>query len=172
MAENNEIIQEEAASDETRVYELGFHLDPELPQEEVKKTYQAVRDAVAAAGAIIAEGEPVKIPLSYTISRMETTGRRDFTSAFFCWISYETDIAGHEKVEEMARGESRIIRFLDIRSSAEEAKHAADLQELFAQTAAAEISDEESVEVEGEGASSAPAAEPSEEGEKRSEEAS
>ena len=32
--------------DEPRVYELGFHLDPELPAEEVKKAYQAVRDAV------------------------------------------------------------------------------------------------------------------------------
>ncbi len=149
MANNNEdVIQEEGAGAEPRVYELGFHLDPELPQEEVKKAYQGIRDGIAAAGTIIAEGEPVKMPLSYTISRMETTGRRDFTSAFFCWISYEADAAGHEKAAGMAREDSRIIRFLDIRSSEEEAKHAADLQELFAQTAAAEIPEEESVDVE------------------------
>ncbi len=43
-------VQDEALMDgdlagqaETRVYELGFHLDPELPIEEVKKSYGAIR---------------------------------------------------------------------------------------------------------------------------------
>jgi hypothetical protein len=58
---------------ELRVYELGFHLDPELPETEAKKTYQAIRDRIAESGSIIAEGEPTKIPLAYTISRTETT---------------------------------------------------------------------------------------------------
>ena len=52
---------------EMRIYELGFHLDGELPQEESKRSYQAVRDGIAAAGTVITEGEPTKIPLAYTI---------------------------------------------------------------------------------------------------------
>ncbi|MDB4992085.1 MAG: hypothetical protein JWL75_330 [Parcubacteria group bacterium] len=138
MAKNKEALVIEGLEEggaEPRVYELGFHLDSELPQEEVKKTYQAVRDQIASVGTIIAEGEPVKIPLAYTISVSNTAGRRDFNSAFFCWIAYEVDGPGHDTISLMAREEARIIRFLDIRSTADEATHSAEMQEMFAQAA-------------------------------------
>lgn len=118
-------------NNETRVYELGFHIDPELPQEEVKKTYQAVREAIASKGTVIAEGEPEKIPLAYTISRHDTTGRRDFVSAYFAWIAYEADGEGHEAIAAMARAEVRIIRFIDLRTTVESAKHAEEMHELM-----------------------------------------
>lgn len=124
---------------EQRVYELGFHLDPELPETEVKKAYAAMRDLIAASGTIIAEGEPTKIPLAYTISRSETTGRRDFDSAYFCWIAYEMDGAGHQAVGVAAREDSRIIRFLDLRTTKEEAKHSEEMQAIYAQIAAGEM---------------------------------
>lgn len=146
------------ATPEPRVYELGFHLDPELPQEEVKKVYQGVRDLIAGVGTIIAEGEPVKIPLAYTISRMDTTGRRDFNSASFCWIAYEADGPSHQKISEAARDNTLIIRFLDIRSSVEEAKHSADMQEMFAQMATA-ANEEEEHDAPVEAVEEAPAAE-------------
>lgn len=131
---------------EPRVYELGFHIDPELSVEEAKKAYQDVRDSVAKAGTIVAEGEPVKIPLAYTIYRQETGGRRDFNSSYFCWIAYEADGAGHDAVGEAARLESRIFRFIDIRTTKEEAQHSAEMQELLAKVSApeeAEVSDVE-----------------------------
>lgn len=117
---------------ESRVYELGFHIDPELPQEEVKKVYQGIREMIASKGAIIAEGEPVKIPLAYTISRSEQNGRRDFTSAFFSWIAYETEGADHDAVLEMMKGESRIVRFIDLRTTKEAAHHSAEMAEIYA----------------------------------------
>src|SRR5690348_11260301 len=81
---------------ELRVYELGFHLDPELSVEDAKKAYQGIRSVAEAAGSIVAEGEPTKIPLAYTVSRGEVAGRRDFDSSYFCWVAYEADGAGHE----------------------------------------------------------------------------
>lgn len=147
MAQDNELMEgaDEASLTETRVYEFGFHLDGELPQEEVKKEYQAIRDRISAVGTVIAEGEPTKIPLAYTISRQETTGRRDFDSAFFCWIAYEADGAGHEDILELARSQSTIIRFLDIRTTKDAAKHSAEMHELFARNAAEEAAPEEEV---------------------------
>lgn len=136
---------DEASLTETRVYELGFHLDGELPQEEVKKEYQGIRDRISAVGTVIAEGEPTKIPLAYTISRQETTGRRDFDSAFFCWIAYETDGAGHDDILAFVRGQNTIIRFLDIRTTKDAAKHSAEMHELFARNAAEEAASEEEV---------------------------
>lgn len=159
MAKKKEITEDQYAQEaiaEPRVYELGFHLDGELAQEDVKKAYQDIRDRIAGVGTVIAEGEPVKIPLAYTISRMETTGRRDFNSAFFCWIAYEADGSGHEQVSAAAREDSRIVRFLDIRSSAEEAKHSADMQEMFAQMASESNQGEEPAD-QAEAAEAAPA---------------
>ena len=143
MANEDIIESTEDTGSETRIYELGFHLDGELPQEEVKKTYQAIRDHVSGNGTIIAEGEPTKVPLAYTISRQETTGRRDFDTAFFCWIAYEADGAGHEAVLGNAKSQPSIIRFLDIKTDAEAAKHAAEMHELFAKAALEGPQDEE-----------------------------
>lgn len=131
---------------EPRVYELSFHIDPELSLEEVKKTFQGIRGAVEASGEVVAEGEPQKIPLAYTISRGETAGRRDFDASFFAWIAYETDGAGHEKVANTVRADSRIFRFLDIRTTKESAKHSAEMHELMAKTepeASEEVSEDE-----------------------------
>jgi len=151
MTENNEMdVQEGTDLSETRVYELGFHLDGELPQEEVKKTYQGIHDRISAVGTVVAEGEPTKVPLAYTISRQETTGRRDFDTAFFCWIAYETDGAGHDDVLALAKGEASIIRFLDIRTTREAATHAAEMHELFAKEALEGRNDEEEAPEEAE----------------------
>lgn len=137
MAQDTDIIESDGGADltETRVYELGFHLDGELPQEEVKKAYQGIRDRISAVGTVVAEGEPTKVPLAYTISRQETTGRRDFDSAFFCWVAYEADGSGHEDLLEFVKGQSNIIRYLDIRTTKDAAKHAAEMHELFARAA-------------------------------------
>lgn len=117
---------------EPRVYELGFHLDPELGAEEAKKTFDKVLAVIEKAGSVVAVGEPQKIALAYTVSRSETGGRRDFDTSYFAWIAYEADGAGHEAVAAMAREESRIFRFLDVRTDKESAKHFAEMQELLA----------------------------------------
>ena len=136
----------EAGYNESRVYELGFHIDPELPQEEVKKTYQALREK---ASTLVAEGEPQKIPLAYTISqKVQGGGRRDFDTAYFAWFAYEADIAEHEAIVEAAKAEARLIRYIDLRTDAETAKHAAEMHEIYAkmgegQQAEGEASDAE-----------------------------
>jgi ribosomal protein S6 len=128
---------------ELRVYELGFHIDPELSVEEAKKAYQGIRAVAEKAGGIVAEGEPRKIPLAYTIYRSETAGRRDFDTSYFSWMTYEADGAGHEAVVEAAKADSRIFRFLDIRSTKEEARHSAEMQELLARVPEPENAEDE-----------------------------
>ncbi|MFA5744732.1 MAG: 30S ribosomal protein S6 [Candidatus Paceibacterota bacterium] len=115
---------------EPRVYELGFHLDPELPTEEVKKEYQALRALIAGKGTVIAEGEPEKIPLAYTISRQETSGRRDFDSAYFAWIVYETPAENHDELITTAGATKRIIRFIDLLTTKDAARHSVEIREI------------------------------------------
>jgi ribosomal protein S6 len=135
-------LEAEANHSELRVYELGFHIDPELPQEEAKKVYQSIKDQIAASSSVIAEGEIEKIPLAYTISRMDTTGRRDFNSAYFGWVAYEADGAGHEAVAEAARTNSAIFRFLDLRTTKDAAKHSAEMHEFYSRAPQSQEGDE------------------------------
>ena len=134
MAKNQDedILVEEAddAGADARVYELGFHLDPELPVEEVKKAYQEVRELIAGKGMIIAEVEPEKIQLAYTISRQEVAGRRDFNSAYFAWIVYETVASSHADVITAAAANKLIIRFIDLVTTKDAARHALEVHEM------------------------------------------
>lgn len=123
-------MTEEEDSAEPRVYELAFHLDPELSESDAKKTYESIKDVIGSRGTVVAEGTPEKVQLAYTISRSENAGRRDFDSAHFCWIAYEANGEGHEAITEAAKNEKRIIRFLDIRTTKDAAKHSADMREL------------------------------------------
>jgi ribosomal protein S6 len=128
-------LETEAGYNESRVYELGFHLDPELPTEEAKKVYQALREVVRANGTVIAEGDPQKVQLAYTISRSVDHMRRDYDTAYFAWIAYEAEGPGHDAVTLAAKSEGNIIRFLDIRTEKEVALHAAEMHEIFAKAA-------------------------------------
>lgn len=137
MAKNQdeEVLADETleeGGDESRVYELGFHLDPELPIEEVKKAYQAMRGLILEKGTLVAEGEPEKIQLAYTISRQEVAGRRDFDSAYFAWIAYEMLVASHTDLLATANADKRVIRFIDLLTTKDAARHAVEMHELLA----------------------------------------
>lgn len=124
----------EATEGAARVYELGFHLDPELPIEEVRKAYQTIRDSITERGMLVAEGEPQMVQLAYTISRQETTGRRDFNSAYFSWVVYEMTAENHAEIVSAVSANKRIIRFIDLLTTKDAARHAVEMHELFAKT--------------------------------------
>jgi len=121
----------EATEGAARVYELGFHLDPELPTEEVKKAYAATRELIESKGSIVAEGEPQMLQLAYTISRAETSGRRDFDSAYFSWIVYETSVDNHAEVISATGANKNIVRFVDLVTTKDAARHALEMRELL-----------------------------------------
>ncbi|MFZ2500591.1 MAG: 30S ribosomal protein S6 [Minisyncoccia bacterium] len=147
MAKNQDIevlVEDTEDSGATpRVYELGFHLDPELPAEEVKKAYQVIRGLIANKGTIVAEVNPEKIQLAYTISRQDVGGRRDFSSAYFAWIVYEMLASDHAEVITAASANKLIIRFIDLITTKDDARHALDVHELLAKVPEPETSHEE-----------------------------
>lgn len=147
MAKNQDedvlATETEDMGSEPRVYELGFHLDPELPTEEVKKAYHAIRELIAAAGTIVAEVEPEKIQLAYTISRQEVAGRRDFNSAYFAWIVYEMDAIKHAEIIAAANANKSLVRFIDLITTKDVARHALEVHELMAKVPEQEASADE-----------------------------
>lgn len=140
-----EMEAQEVDPAEARVYEIAFHIDPELPSEEVKKVYEGIRAVVQDAGPIFAESAPKKLQLAYTISRSDTAGRRDFDTAFFGWIAYEAQGTGHDAVLAAVKEETRIFRSLDLRTTKEQAEHVSELEQIAATTAPAPSDDAEDV---------------------------
>lgn len=137
MAKQNKDMNMDETLDsdsEPRVYEIGLHLDPELPTEEVKKAYQEIRTFIEKMGTIVAEGEPEKIQLAYTIARQETVGRRDFDSAYFAWITYEATPSNHAEILTSANVYKRIIRFIDLLTTKDSARHSVEMHELALKT--------------------------------------
>jgi ribosomal protein S6 len=133
----------DAMGSDPRVYELGFHLDPELPTEEVKKVYQTIHARIASSGTIIAEVEPEKIQLAYTISRQEVAGRRDFATAYFGWIVYETTPERHTEIVREAGANPSMVRFIDLITTKDAARHALEVHELLEKTPVLESDPEE-----------------------------
>ena len=149
MAKNQdgdiEVIEDDASREEARVYELGFHLDPELPSEEVKKVYQTIHGVISAKGTVVAEVEPEKIQLAYTISRQEVAGRRDFNAAYFAWIVYEMSTVDHAEVIATVRADKAVVRFIDLVTTKDEARHALEVHELMAKAPALDTDGEDAL---------------------------
>ena len=151
MAKNDEDIlvpETEEIGGDPRVYELGFHLDPELPIEEVKKAYQAIRTLITKKGTIVAEVQPEKIQLAYTISRQDVGSRRDFSSAYFSWIVYEMLATDHAEIVAAAQANKSIVRFIDLLTTKDEARHALEVHELLVKAPEEEPSAEDEMNVE------------------------
>jgi ribosomal protein S6 len=152
MAKNQDedvLVEEtEDTGAEARVYELGFHLDPELPVEEVKKAFQSIRELIAGKGTVVVEVEPEKIQLAYTISRQEVSGRRDFNSAYFAWIVYEALAADHAEIVSAMGANKSVVRFIDLITTKDEARHALEIHELLAKVPETESDPEEAMNTE------------------------
>jgi hypothetical protein len=78
---------------------------------------------------------------------MSTAGRHDFNTSFFGWLVYEADGAAHTAVMETIGEDLRVIRFIDLRTSKEAAKHSEEMHEFYSKLPEASV-EEDSAEVE------------------------
>ncbi|XKT75369.1 MAG: 30S ribosomal protein S6 [Patescibacteria group bacterium UBA2103] len=143
---------EAVQNDEISVYEAAFHIDANLSETEVKKTFDGVKEVVAnAGGTLIAEALPERMNLAYTISSITEGVRRDHNSAHFAWVAYELSPEKAEAVQEELQSNKAIIRHLITTTTKEEALYAQDRAAEKMSVAKApeseEVSDEELDEV-------------------------
>ncbi|TSC57395.1 MAG: Uncharacterized protein Greene041679_340 [Parcubacteria group bacterium Greene0416_79] len=97
----------------TRVYEVGFHIAPSVPEEAVGAEGTAIRDALLKEGAqVIAEEFPKSRLLSYGM-RVRVGGRYVmYTNAYFGWIKFEAAADAVRRIEEALRRFERVPRFI------------------------------------------------------------
>ncbi len=111
---------------ERRNYELGYHIDPKVPETEIPTIRQEIEQLITSQEGIISYSkEPEKAHLSYPVNHER--------SSYFAYIQFslpaQTDLpsGGLTHLEEHLRPNTRLLRYvvLKLESDAERQKAAA-----------------------------------------------
>jgi ribosomal protein S6 len=104
-----------------RIYELGFHVAPTVPEEKVGAEVTAIRDVLQKEGAVmIAEEFPKQRLLSYPMRKRASGRNLAFTNAYFGWMKYEAPIGGAKRLEAALKGLENILRCIVVETVREQ----------------------------------------------------
>jgi ribosomal protein S6 len=122
MQENEKSAKDITSADEMKggdlkVYEVGYLLIPEMPEEEVPGFYGNLKELISSLGGqTISDEMPVMISLAYTMQKTVQNIRNKYNTAYFGWVKFYMDT---EKVLELKKKldlDPKIIRFLIIKT--------------------------------------------------------
>ncbi len=96
-----------------RIYEVGYHINPDTKEEDLDKVVTTLREAIKAArGSFIAEGAPSLMKLAYPISLREGEKSVEYDRGYFGWIKFEAPIAAAQAIEAFLKQNKGFFRFL------------------------------------------------------------
>ncbi|HYF13052.1 MAG TPA: 30S ribosomal protein S6 [Candidatus Paceibacterota bacterium] len=114
--------QANAPKDSRPLYEIGFHVVPNLEEGKVSEVVEDLRRELSAIKAeIVGEQTPQKMTLAYVIERSVLGKREKFGEAYFGWIRFVVEErSGIPEIESYLRHKREILRFLLIETKREE----------------------------------------------------
>ncbi len=109
---------------ETLVYELGYHILPTVPEEnisgEVSQIHAILREY---NGSVIAEGMPMLRQLAYEIAKKIETKSLKFSKAYFGWVKFETDPSQITNLKNKIESLPNILRIIIVKTVKENTMH-------------------------------------------------
>ncbi len=126
MAEMSQVSPEtssqaNAPKDDRPVYEVGFHVLPNVDEAGVAAVVEALRSELAKGNAeIIKEQFPQKIVLAYTIERAVSGKREKYNDVYFGSIKFAVERAAVASLEAILRNNKNILRYLLVETLREE----------------------------------------------------
>jgi len=100
-----------------KVYELGYLLVPTIAGEETPAVYGNLKELVISLrGDVITDEMPKMITLSYPMSKVISSARHKFNTAYFGWIKFIMD---SDKILELKKRldlDQNFIRFLILKT--------------------------------------------------------
>lgn len=157
---------EQMPAAEAASYELAFHVLPTVAEGEVADVASALRSAIeAAGGTVTSEEAPERFDLAYDIVKYLEGRNRKFSSAYFGWMRFTLEPVKLAEVSEAVEGTSQLLRHLLIRLNKAEEEHVFMFHEALADQGVSET-----VELNEEAATGAPAEEKKEETEDKKDE--
>jgi len=99
---------------EIKVYEAGFHIAPNITEEEVRGVFSAFKEFILThkEAQIISEGTPSLVSLAYSISKTVKAVKTNYTEAYFGWVKFETTPDVIEEIKKYFDENSYVIRYL------------------------------------------------------------
>jgi len=101
------------------VYEVSFHIVPQVGEDGVSAVVEKVRRALGDA-EIISEGFPQKMSLAYVVERAEQGKREKFSDSYFGWLKFATQREAIPALAEALRADRSILRHLIIETTRED----------------------------------------------------
>ena len=118
--------------EEPSLYEVGFHVPPNLPEEAVSGEVGKIKDAIISRqGVIVSEGTPQRMNLAYRLPRVIENARTFFDSAYFGCVRFE--MLPHElaSFEQEMKNNLSVIRFILMRAQPEQMRAPARKMAFF-----------------------------------------
>lgn len=100
-----------------KIYEIGYHVLPNLSEDEMGKVVADMKEALAKASAVtIAEQHPQMMNLAYELGKEIENKIRRFHTAYFGWIKFEVETAEIEAIKAMMDKNLQILRFIIVKT--------------------------------------------------------
>jgi ribosomal protein S6 len=98
---------------ETKVYEIGYHLVPTIADDAVPAESTKIKELITKEGGeIISEGAAEAVDLAYSISKTVKAIKSNYSKAFFGWVKCTLDPESVIKIKTALDESSLILRYL------------------------------------------------------------
>ena len=107
----------EQKSDETQIYEAGYHFLPTIEVPLLSEEVLKIKDLIVKnEGNIISEISPTLTNLAYPISKMTSSGKKDFEKSFFGSLKFDLDQINIDKIKKYLETDLNILRFIIVKT--------------------------------------------------------
>ena len=108
---------EEKEEGKLQIYEVGYHIVPAVPLENLQSEVENINNFLSKEGAAVTSEEfPKLIELAYSISKVAGGAKRNFNTAYFGWIKFDAGKAPVAKIKKFFDENENILRFLLIKT--------------------------------------------------------
>ena len=109
--------EQEKLDADPRVYEVGYHVVPTVPEDELGARVTQVRDVIEAAGGrMIADEYPKHLDLAYPMVKVSANKRAIYHSAYFGWLKFDAEPKGAIAVEAALKKDDFILRCILVKT--------------------------------------------------------
>lgn len=123
-----------------QVYEIGYLILPSIAEDKLGAVIDKIKAVFEKAGGQPLDGEaPVKIDLSYTMSKTVGASRYVVTEAYLGWMKFEMDPSKALEAKMALDKVDELLRFLLIKAPRESAFTFAKAQALITEREAKEV---------------------------------
>ena len=107
----------------TRVYEIGYHIVPTVPEEGVEETVNTLRKGIeSAGGTFIAEGTPTLVRLAYSIEGGVGGRANEHDRGYFGWLKFEVTPQGMLTLDAALKQNQNILRHMILETVREDTR--------------------------------------------------